>query len=300
MPSPFLSVSELASLFRYWQRHPLASRDLPGTVARFLRWQLGSRLLRMPVLVPWVGSTFLVIETGMTGATMNFYCGLHEAADMAFVLHALRPGDVFLDVGANVGTYTILASGVAQARTIALEPIPATFLRLLRNLRLNNLLSYVEPHCLAVGDTEGTVRFTAGRDTTNRAVSLLPSPSQEPTVEVPLTSLDHLLQATGSTPLVWKVDVEGYEPEVLRGAAAALQQPHLRAVLLEADTLALQRTMEEAGFSRFSYHLFSRTLSPASGLASSGGHNQLWIRDLPFVQERLRSAPPVRVNGLEL
>lgn len=75
------------------------------------------------------------------------------------------------------------------------------------------------------------MRFTAGRDTTNRAVSQLPSPSQEPTVEVPLTSLDHLLQATGSTPLVWKVDVEGYEPEVLRGAAAALQQPHLRAVL---------------------------------------------------------------------
>jgi hypothetical protein len=145
MPSPFLSVSELASLFRYWQRHLLASRDLPGTVACFLRWQLGSRLLRMPVLVPWVGSTSLVIETGMTGATMNFYCGLHEAANTDFVLHALRPGDVFLDVGANVDTHTILASGVAQARTIALEPIPATFLRLLRNLRLNNLLSYVEP-----------------------------------------------------------------------------------------------------------------------------------------------------------
>jgi len=78
----------------------------------------------MPVLVPWVGSTSQVIETGMTGATMNLYYGLHEAADMAFVLHALRPDDVFLDVGANVGTYSILVSGVAQARTTALEPIP--------------------------------------------------------------------------------------------------------------------------------------------------------------------------------
>jgi hypothetical protein len=70
-------------------------------VARFLPWKLGSRMLCMPVIVPWVGSTSLVIETGMTGATMNFYCGLHGAADMAFVLHVLRPGDVFLDVGAN-------------------------------------------------------------------------------------------------------------------------------------------------------------------------------------------------------
>ena len=103
-------------------------------------------------------------------------------------------------------------------------------------------------------------------------------------MEVPLTSLDQLLQESGATPLVWKVDVEGYGPEVL----------------LEADTPALQRTMEEAGFSRTSYHLFSRTLSPASGPASSGGHNQLWIRDLPFVQERCHTAPAVQVGGVKL
>jgi hypothetical protein len=124
-----LSVSvkhPLLSLFRYWQRHPIARRDLPGTVVRFLRWQLGTRLLEMPVVVPWIGATSLVDERGMTGATMNVYCGLHEAADMAFVLHLLRPGDRFLDIGANVGTYTILASGVAQAHSITLEPIPAT------------------------------------------------------------------------------------------------------------------------------------------------------------------------------
>ena len=48
-------------------------------------------------------------------------------ADMACVFHFLRPGDGFLDVGANVGIYTILASGAAQARTLALEPIPAPF-----------------------------------------------------------------------------------------------------------------------------------------------------------------------------
>jgi hypothetical protein len=70
-------------------------------------------------------------------------------------------------------------------------------------------------------------------------------------------------------------------------------------VLLEAATPSLQRTMEQAGFARYSYHLFSRTPSPASGPGSSGGHNQPWIRDLPFVQERCRAAPAVRVNGID-
>ena len=105
----------------------------------------------MPVIVPWVGSTSLVIETGMTGA-------------------------------------------------------PATFERLLRNLRFNDLLIRVDARSLAVGATEGSVRFTAGRDTTNRAVSLLPSPSQETTVEVPLTSLDQLLrEAPPCAPCCWKL-----------------------------------------------------------------------------------------------
>jgi hypothetical protein len=88
--SPAIKVP-LLSLFRYWQRHPIARRDLPGTVRRFLRWQLGTRLLKMPVVVPWIGPTSLVIERGMTGATMNVYCGLHEAADMASPAASPRP-----------------------------------------------------------------------------------------------------------------------------------------------------------------------------------------------------------------
>ena len=184
----------LLSLFRYWQRHPLASRDLTGTVLCFLRWQLGTRLLAMPVVFPWIGHTSLVIERGMTGATMNVYCGLHHTADMAFVLHLLRPGDCFLDIGANVGTYTVLASGVAQAHSITLEPIPATFPRLQRNLRPNDLNALVDGHCLAVGAEQGSLHFTAGRDTTNRAVSLLSSPhANQTTLEVPVTTVDQLL-----------------------------------------------------------------------------------------------------------
>jgi hypothetical protein len=40
----------------------------------------------------------------------NIYAGLHEFGDMAFVLHFLRAGDLFADVGANIGSYTVLAS----------------------------------------------------------------------------------------------------------------------------------------------------------------------------------------------
>jgi hypothetical protein len=72
-------------------------------------------------------------------------------------------------------------------------------------------------------------------------------------------------------------------------------------VVLEADTPALQAVMAEAGFSRYLYDPFTRKLQPLSAATQAGSsHNQLWIRDLPFVQQRCRSASPVQVGRITL
>ena len=57
----------------------------------------------------------------MYGATGNIYCGLHDFEEMSFLMHFLRAGDVFADVGVNVGAYSMLAASVG-ARAIAFEP----------------------------------------------------------------------------------------------------------------------------------------------------------------------------------
>jgi hypothetical protein len=60
---------------------------------------------------------------GLTGATGNWYCGLDAFEDMAFLLHFMREEDLFVDVGANIGSYTILAGNEVGAETIEIEPI---------------------------------------------------------------------------------------------------------------------------------------------------------------------------------
>lgn len=294
-------IFSLPSLLTYWWRHPLARRDFLGTLLRFLSWQTATRILSYPVVYPWISDTSLVIERGMTGATMNIYCGLHEANDMAFLLHLLRPTDSFLDVGANVGTYTILASGVVRAKSITLEPIPYTFFLLNRNIRINDLSALVDLHCAAVGCSPGHLLFTASKGPMNHVLSARSSIiSSEATVEVLATTVDDLLSNTAPS-LLWKVDVEGFESEVLQGATTSINNPELRAVLLEANSPALQSTMEDAGFSRFVYDPFRRKLSPViSDQQPKYGHNNLWIRDLSFVQERCRTAPFVKVGRLSL
>ena len=115
-------LNSLASI----TRHPLTRNARLATLVRWLRWQVGSRLLPGPVVVPFVNNTSLIVRPGMTGATGNVYCGLHEFEDMALVLHALRSRDLFVDIGANVGSYTVLGGGqparVASASNPSLEP----------------------------------------------------------------------------------------------------------------------------------------------------------------------------------
>ena len=82
-----------------------------AAVGRFLRWQLASRLMDGPIAFPFSDGTQLFARRGMTGATGNWYCGLAEYEEMSVVKDWLRKEDLLIDVGANIGAYTILAAG---------------------------------------------------------------------------------------------------------------------------------------------------------------------------------------------
>src|SRR5438270_11919454 len=110
---------ELLDLIRFVWHHPLNAGNKLAALGRVVRWQVASRLLSGPITLPCVEGTSLLASRGMTGATGNWYCGLHEVRDMAFALHLLRPGDRFLDVGANVGSYTVLAAGAVGAKVVS-------------------------------------------------------------------------------------------------------------------------------------------------------------------------------------
>ena len=219
-------IQELTRFQQFLAQHPLASRNILGAWKRWLRWQVGSRLLSAPVIMPWLEGSSLVVETGMTGATGNLYCGLHEFNDMALVLHFFGGGPgMFLDVGANIGSYSVLAAKVCGASVIALEPVPETFNKLTRNLLSNGIQDRVEAHRAAVGDVRGSLNFSADRDTMNQVVG---DDYHGASIRVQVVTLDNLLE--GRNAQVWKVDVEGYERQVLAGAAKALSDTGLAMV----------------------------------------------------------------------
>ena len=113
----------LSQIRNFIAAHPLTRDRQTAAWLRVLRYQLATRTRRRTTM-RWFGGARLVVERNMAGASGNIYCGLHEPADMALLMHGLRPGDLFVDVGANIGSFTVLASAVCKAQTIAFEPHP--------------------------------------------------------------------------------------------------------------------------------------------------------------------------------
>lgn len=292
-------LKPLFRMLRNFKEHPLTAGKSPQAALRFLRWQLSTRLLPVPHVMPYVEGTVLVMERGMTGATGNWYFGLHEFSDMAFVLHMLRDDDLFADVGANVGSYSVLASGVTGARTIGFEPVPDTFRKLMRNVDINGIADRFTGHNIGLSAREETLRFTSGRDTVNHVVV---GASEEATIDVPVRRLDDVL--AGEVPVVIKIDVEGWEAEVLAGMPQTLADPRLLAIIAEtnessaryqsAGTDYFGEAMRANGFTAHTYDPFKRAL-----IAGGTSHNTIFARDLDAIQARLTTAAKRRVLGRE-
>lgn len=284
-------------------QHPLTRDRRLDAIRRFARWQIGSRLLPGAIVYDWVNNSRFLVRRGETGLTGNVYAGLHEFAEMGYLLHALRSDELFVDVGANMGAYTILACAAVGARGYAFEPVPSTYTRLLENIRLNHLDGRVKCVNKGVAACAGWIDFTSDADAMNHA--LAPGERDRNTVSVEVTSLDTDL--ADERPSILKIDVEGYEALVLEGAAQTLKCPALHSIIIELngsgsrygfDEPKIVRRLLEDGFSAYSYDPFSRTLARLQYKNEEAG-NTLFIRDPALIAERVRAAPKASVFGRE-
>jgi FkbM family methyltransferase len=169
----------------------------------------------------------------------------------------LGPGDTVIDIGANIGCFTLLAAARVgpSGRVIAVEPESATYRQLLRNVAMSGLRNVV-PVRVAVGGRSGTARLHA----TNVALfsSLYESVDGRASggvlEEVPLVTLSRLMRDVGVERCHYlKIDCEGCEHEILRSlddaTAARLDQITLEAHALDGlDARSLARRLRDLGF----------------------------------------------------
>ncbi len=290
-----------ARIFRFLTRHPLNQKDRIGALLRFAKWQIGSRLVPGDVLFEWINGAKLVVSPGETVATGNIYAGLQEFADMAYVIHVLRKDDLFVDVGANIGSYTVLAGAVAGANGVSFEPAPSTFEKLMINVRANQLDDKVQCLNIGLGAQPGTIAFTSDQDAINHV--LTENEATEHAIQVEVSTLDTVL--ANQSPHVIKIDVEGYETSVLEGAEKTLKKESLHSVLIELkgygkrygfDESKIYEMMAELGFEMFSYDPLNRSLLNLQGKKPESG-NALFIRNHEVASQAVADSKEFEVHG---
>ena len=187
---------------------------------------------RARILLPF-GAKWLLENSALDSELRG---GSFERAEARFVGQFLQPGMTVLDIGAHHGFYTLLASVRVgrEGRVIAFEPSPRERERLGRHIRFNKCKNVqVEP--VALGNVAGRSDFFIVEGYSDYCNSLRPPAVEEQTrtIQVDVTSLDEYLSRSRIVEVDFiKLDVEGAELDVLRGAKSILEAGQRRPVLL--------------------------------------------------------------------
>ena len=232
------------------------------------------------------------------------YTEVFENTELEFVRHYLRRGDVFVDIGANIGLFTVIAAHVVKesGQVFAIEPVESTFLRLCENLKLNRFANVVALR-LAIGHETGTMQMQTsleGFDAFNtfgvpsRGDKFMP-------VNVKVSTLDQLVEEHSlmrSATLI-KIDVEGWELRVVEGGRSLFESLDAPTLLVEftdenakgagSNCHELYRYIESFGYSFYVYDSDSCQLIPDPMRSSYPYANLVACKNKAMVEERVQS-----------
>ena len=209
-----------------------------GFLFRFMFLQAWKRIFPSFRFTGPTGSTIEIRKGSAYRSLSSIFYGAHSNEDEVLLFNKLlTPGDIFFDVGANVGSWSLILAP-KKIKCIAIEPSSENFSILMRQCSLNKNLS-IEPIKFAAGEVTAFSKISKGFTSSNSLKGTNSSIYEEKNIaiefeECRLVSLDVLAQIYG-VPTAIKIDVEGYNLEVVRGAREVLSSPILKILCIETN-----------------------------------------------------------------
>ncbi|MEE8119228.1 MAG: FkbM family methyltransferase [Gammaproteobacteria bacterium] len=244
-----------------------------GMVLRNLH-RLGLKKPTTEIEIPTVEGDIIRIDPRLQNrlALILYFNGIYEAGTLATMAACLAPGDTVIDAGANVGLMSVFASRRvgASGRVFAFEPHGQTHTAMKKNLQINACTN-VETFQQALGDQRGIATLFEYDDHNRGTATMVARNSTAREIEVTVQTLDAFLEERGwPTIKLLKIDVEGWEVPIMRGAHRLLSGPSAPVVVFEHNMRIsvsenhsrLDTLLELNQFALFRLQFGKETLSP--------------------------------------
>lgn len=268
--------------------HPENRGRRASRMARWVVWQGWQRLVKRPWTLTLHDGVRMICHPHDNTTSLVLKYGLFDAQEMRFLLAWLRPGDTFVDVGANVAPYSLLAAAVRDARVVAFEPGTLARRTARANIDLNGVGGRIALEAAAVSDADGEALLTTDRWATNALATADYPGGLEQVRTITLDSYD-AAHGLGDVTLL-KVDVEGHEAPVIRGASELISRCRPALIVEINDPVALQRLAHAVGYHAVSYDPRSGSLGGRAWPDAAGG-NIILVSSIEDARTRLMSQP---------
>lgn len=283
--------NKLKTINKGLKTHPLTSNAAykRKVIRRMLLWQMTKFRYGGGKEIEWINNCKLKVYPGRASATGNYYYGLLEYEPMSFAYHYINEEDVFFDIGANVGVYSVLAK--AATKVIAFEPADDTRAVLQENFKINGIEGVVVPK--GVSGKSGVMHFTQGNDCVNHIVT---TGQTEDVISIEVVDLDSYVKESGVIPSIIKIDAEGAEGSIIEGAKDTFSDERLNVIIMEIfDDEKLSDMLVEKGFRLYRYEPKNRELTP--GTVATAGGTGIYIRDVEVARQRVSKGAEIVYRG---
>jgi len=291
--------------------HAIARRQPLKVLSRFCNAEIINNWLGYPFLVSHQFGALLIVEKGHHATRSHYFFGVQDFEDELFAIHFLREGELFIDIGANLGIFSIMVGSTTGARVIAVEPSPSSTRVFKRHIALNDLGDRITLIEAAAGDRNDAAFIKNSVDMDNFVV-VSDVDLSSGMAKIPMICIDDVIDA--NAPCVMKMDVEGFEMQALKGATKLLNNQNLQAITIEISDFSRRygvspqethKYIARHGFTAVTYDPLTRTLTPMLATGRSRhpalyNYKTIYVRNVEEAKKRLSGAPRRSLDAIQI
>ena len=273
---------------------------------KFIVLQIKKNLSRKPFIFKTCSNSFAFVQKGIESQSISglFYYGLIELNEVLFSWHILRPNDIFFDIGANQGSWGLILCP-KKVLCHQFEPSSETFANLKKQISLNEKFKdYLIPHKVAISNKNSIVSFTKDFFTSNHITNEIKNKDIN-FEKVESITLNAAAKKYGIPTLI-KIDVEGFNYQVLEKGNKVLENPTLKALIIETfrsqeskkkSFIEFEELLASYGFYPYSYNPIMRTIKPITKKNDCSSNDTIYFRVSRDDLILLKESKPLKVLG---